>query len=299
MNLRKIFTTVSVLMTVACATPANIKKETLPKKTDKFESWNRQMLSFNEDVDNAILKPMAKGYMSATSTDVEKGVTNFFSNIDDIGVAVNDLLQFKITQGSMDMSRFVVNTTAGGLGVFDVAQMIDLPKHNEDFGQTLGFWGVPSGDYLMLPFVGPSSPREAVGLLGDALLNPFNYTFIFGGGVAISAATSGLSVLDVTNTRAGLMSTERMVNEAAAGDRYSFIRNAYQQRREYLVHDGISDESDIDLLDDDADFSSNSKAKGNTTKPSNKTSVTTPRSSGGLPPVINNSRHLLELSAPK
>jgi phospholipid-binding lipoprotein MlaA len=299
MNIRKIFTTVSVLMTVACAAPANIKKEMPPKKTDKFESWNRQMLSFNEDVDNAILKPMAKGYMSATSTDVEKGVTNFFNNIDDIGVAVNDLLQFKITQGSMDMSRFVVNTTAGGLGVFDVAQMIDLPKHNEDFGQTLGFWGVPSGDYLMLPFVGPSSPREAVGLLGDALLNPFNYTFIFGGGVAVSAATSGLSVLDVTNTRAGLMSTERMINEAAAGDRYSFIRNAYQQRREYLVHDGVSDESDIDLLDDDADFSSSSKAKGNATKQSNKPPVTTPRSPGGLPPVINNSRHLLELSAPK
>jgi phospholipid-binding lipoprotein MlaA len=285
-------------MTVACATPANIKKETPPKKTDKFESWNRQMLSFNEDVDNAILKPMAKGYMSATSTDVEKGVTNFFSNIDDIGVAVNDLLQFKITQGSMDMSRFVVNTTAGGLGVFDVAQMIDLPKHNEDFGQTLGFWGVPSGDYLMLPFVGPSSPREAVGLLGDALLNPFNYTFIFGGGVAVSAATTSLSVLDVTNTRAGLMTTEKMVNEAAAGDRYSFIKNAYQQRRDYLVHDGVSDESDIDLLDDDADFSSNSKSKSSQ-QLNHKSTQTLPRSLGGLPPVINNSHHLLELSAPK
>ncbi|MDQ5939231.1 MAG: hypothetical protein QG557_178 [Pseudomonadota bacterium] len=298
MNLRKIFTTVSVLMTVACATPANIKKEAPPKKTDKFESWNRQILSFNEDVDDAILKPMAKGYMSATSTDVEKGVTNFFSNIEDIGVAVNDLLQFKITQGSMDMSRFVVNTTAGGLGVFDVAQMIDLPKHNEDFGQTLGFWGVPSGDYLMLPFVGPSSPREAVGMLGDALLNPFNYTFIFGGGVAVSAATTSLSVLDVTNTRAGLMATEKMVNEAAAGDRYSFIKNAYQQRRDYLVHDGVSDESEIDLLDEDADFSSNSKSKASP-QLNNKSIQTLPRSSGGLPPVINNSRHLLELSAPK
>jgi phospholipid-binding lipoprotein MlaA len=285
-------------MTVACATPANIKKEAPPKKTDKFESWNRQILSFNEDVDDAILKPMAKGYMSATSTDVEKGVTNFFSNIEDIGVAVNDLLQFKITQGSMDMSRFVVNTTAGGLGVFDVAQMIDLPKHNEDFGQTLGFWGVPSGDYLMLPFVGPSSPREAVGMLGDALLNPFNYTFIFGGGVAVSAATTSLSVLDVTNTRAGLMATEKMVNEAAAGDRYSFIKNAYQQRRDYLVHDGVSDDSEIDLLDEDADFSSNSKSKASP-QLNNKSIQTLPRSSGGLPPVINNSRHLLELSAPK
>lgn len=298
MTLRKILTITAALTTVACATtPANTKQNTASKKTDKFEQWNRQVLSFNEVVDEAILKPMAKGYMSATSPDVEKGVTNFFSNIDDIGVAVNDLLQFKITQGSMDMGRFVVNTTAGGLGVFDVAQMIDLPKHNEDFGQTLGFWGVPSGDYLMLPFVGPSSPREAVGLLGDALLNPFNYTFIFGGGIAVTAATTGLGALDVTNTRAGLMATEKMVNEAAAGDRYSFIKNAYQQRRDYLVHDGTSDESDVDLLDEDADFSP-SGAKSNNTK----TPQASPRSgntNGGLPPVINNSRHLLELSAPK
>lgn len=299
MNLRKILTTVSVLMTVACATPSNIKKEAAPKKTDKFEKWNRQMLSFNEDVDAAVLKPMAKGYMSVTSPDVEKGVTNFFSNIDDIGVAVNDLLQFKITQSSMDMSRFVVNTTAGGLGVFDVAQMIDLPKHNEDFGQTLGFWGVPSGDYLMLPFVGPSSPREAVGLLGDALLNPFNYTFIFGGGVAVTAATMGLSALEVTNTRAGLMATEKMVNEASAGDRYGFIKNAYLQRRDYLVHDGVSDESDIDLLDEDADFTSSNNTKNNSKSNASSKPHSMPNTSGGLPPVINNSRHLLELSAPK
>ncbi len=292
MTLRKIFTTSCVVFSIACSTtPAKTPVES--KKTDTFESWNRSVQSFNEDVDKAILKPMAKGYMSITSEAVERGVTNFFNNIDDIGVTVNDLLQFKVVQSGMDVSRFVVNTTAGGLGVFDVAQMIDLPKHNEDFGQTLGFWGVPSGDFLMLPFAGPSSPRDAVGMLGDALLNPFNYTFLFGGGIAITAATTGAGTLDVTNTRANLMGTEKMVNEAAT-DKYSFIKNAYEQRREYLIHDGnVSTDEDVDLLDDE-ESPTTSKNSSKSNAP-----VSMQRYSDGLPPVINNSRHFLELSAPK
>ena len=292
MTLRKIFTTSCVLFSIACSTtPAKTAGE--PKKIDTFESWNRSVQSFNEDVDNAVLKPMAKGYISFTSDAVERGVTNFFSNIEDIGVTVNDLLQFKITQGGMDASRFVVNTTAGGLGIFDVAQMIDLPKHNEDFGQTLGFWGVPSGDFLMLPFAGPSSPRDAVGMLGDALLNPFNYTFLFGGGIAITAATTGAGTLDVTNTRANLMGTEKMVNEAAT-DKYNFIKNAYQQRRDYLIHDGnVSSDEDVDLLDDEESTTSTSNSS------KSNSPISMQRYSDGLPPVINNSRHFLELSAPK
>ncbi len=293
MTLRKIFTTTLILFSVACSTTPD-KKEVEPKKIDAFESWNRGVQSFNEDMDAAVLKPMAKGYISVTSNAVERGVTNFFSNIDDIGVTVNDLLQFKITQSGMDASRFVVNTTAGGLGIFDVAQMIDLPKHNEDFGQTLGFWGVPSGDFLMLPFAGPSSPRDAVGMLGDALLNPFNYTFLFGGGIAITAATTGVGTLDVTNTRANLMGTEKMVNEAAT-DKYNFIKNAYQQRRDYLIHDGnVSTDEDVDLLDEDESIS---PAPKNSSKSNSPTSMQ--KYSDGLPPVINNSRHFLELSAPK
>lgn len=295
MTLRKIFTITYVLFSVACSTTPVKKETTPPKNSDSFEDWNRGVLEFNEDLDAAILKPMAKGYMSITSDSVEKGVTNFFSNIDDIGVTVNDLLQFKMTQSGMDASRFIVNTTAGALGVFDVAEMIDLPKHNEDFGQTLGFWGVPAGDYLMLPFVGASSSRDAIGMLGDALLNPFNYTFLFGGGIAITAATTGVSTLDVTNTRANLMGTEKMVNEAAT-DRYSFIKNAYQQRREYLVHDGnVPAEDDIDLFDEEE--STTTPAPKNSFKPTSP--ISSLNSSSGLPPVINNSRHFLELSAPK
>ncbi len=303
MTLRKIFTTTCVLLSVACSTTP-IKPETsVPKNKDTFESWNRGVQSFNEGLDAAILKPVAKGYQWVAPAIVEKGVTNFFNNIDDIGVTVNDLLQFKMTQGGMDASRFIVNTTAGGLGVFDVAEMIDLPKHNEDFGQTLGFWGVPSGDYLMLPLLGPSSPREAVGLLGDALLNPFSYTFLFGGGIAMTAATSSLNALDATNTRANLMGTEKMINEAAT-DKYSFIKNAYQQRRDYLVHDGnVPAEDDIDLINDDQSSTGSKPAPKNFAPSKNAPTSKLPLSSlpktGGLPPVINNSRHFLELSAPK
>lgn len=297
MTLRKIFTTTCVLFSVACSeTP--VKESPVPKKTDSFEGFNRSIHEFNESVDKEILKPMAKGYMSVAPEAVEKGVTNFFSNVDDIGVTVNDLLQFKMTQGGMDASRFIVNTTAGGLGVFDVAEMIDLPKHNEDFGQTLGFWGIPSGDFLMLPFVGPSSPRDMVGMVGDALLNPFNYTFLFGGGLALSAGTAGLSALDVTNTRANLMGTEKMINEAAS-DRYSFIKHAYEQRREYLVHDGNVPNDDVDLFDED---DSSTPTPQNSTSKIPTASKLQPKfqfPTDGLPPVINNSRRFLELSAPK
>jgi phospholipid-binding lipoprotein MlaA len=298
MTLRKIFTTTCVLFSVACS-ETRVREAPEPKKTDSFEGFNRSVHDFNESLDRAILKPMAKGYMSVAPEAVEKGVTNFFSNVEDIGVTVNDLLQFKMTQGGMDASRFIVNTTAGGLGLFDVAEMIDLPKHNEDFGQTLGFWGIPSGDFLMLPFVGPSSPRDMVGMVGDALLNPFNYTFLFGGGLALSAGTAGLSALDVTNTRANLMGTEKMINEAAT-DRYSFIKHAYEQRREYLVHDGnVPNDDDIDLFDEEESSAPASKNSVSKSPSASKLQPQFQPPTDGLPPVINNSRRFLELSAPK
>jgi len=299
MTSRKIFITTCVLLSVACSN-APVKETPSAKKNDTFEDLNRSIYTFNESLDSAILKPIAKGYMWATPDILEKGVTNFFNNIDDIGVTVNDLLQFKMTQSGMDAGRFIVNTTAGGLGIFDVAGMIDLPKHNEDFGQTLGFWGVPSGDFLMLPFFGPSSPREMAGMLGDAVLNPFNYTFLFGGGIAITAATSSLNAVDVTNTRANLMGTEKMVNEAAS-DKYNFIKNAYQQRRAYLVNDGkVSAEDDIDLLDEDessAPAPKNFPPLKNNSAP-NLRALPQPKTESP-PSVTNKPRHFLELSTPK
>lgn len=211
---------------------------------DPWENWNRGAQSFNDDVDELILKPMAKGYLFATPEPVDRGVTNFFSNIDDIGVTINDLFQFKMLQAGMDMSRFLINTTAGVVGIFDVASMLDLPKHNEDFDQTLAVWGIPSGPYLVLPFLGPGSPRGTFGLLGDALMDPLNYTLF--AGAAVSAASTVSDVVDITDQRAGLMTSEKIVDEAAI-NRYDFIKESYQQHREYLISDGNVPEDDASL----------------------------------------------------
>ncbi len=263
------------------------------RSTDPLEGWNRGAQSFNDDLDDAVLKPMAKGYLWATSDSVDEGVTNFFSNLNDIGVTVNDLLQFKMLQAGMDASRFLINTTAGVIGIFDVAQKLDLPKHNEDFGQTLGYWGIPSGPYLVLPFAGASSPRDAVGMLGDALLDPTTYAFLLSGG-AINAVSVASSTLDVTDTRAGLMTTEKIVDEGAV-DRYDFIKDSYQQHREYLVNDGNVPEDDgFDLLEEvNAEASDDSKP---VSTPENPAPVdSTPKAispAANSAPVVSNSTHL-------
>jgi len=212
--------------------------------------------------------------------------------MNDIGVTLNDFMQLKLAQGGMDASRFLVNTTVGVAGFIDVAKMIDLPKHNEDFGQTLGFWGVPSGNYLVVPFMGASSPREVVGAVGDALMNPLTYTFAFAGsGAAVSAVNAGAKTVDVTDTRADLIPTEKIVDEASV-DRYSFIKNAYQQRREYLLHDGNVPEEDELQLEDDATAEGTSSAKTTGATP------TTTSNRPGSAPVTDNSKHFLDLSAP-
>jgi phospholipid-binding lipoprotein MlaA len=147
-----------------------------------------------------------------------------------------------------------------------VASEIDLPKHHEDFGQTLGFWGVPSGPYWVLPFFGPSTPRDTVGLIGDALLNPLTYVSIFGG-FAGSAATAGTGVVNVTDTRASLIPAEKVINEGAVGDRYDFIKNSYLQNREYLIKDGKTSGEEDPLNSLDADSGDVNNLPGNTAVP--------------------------------
>ena len=272
-----------------------------PAQNDPWAGWNRGTQSFNDNVDKAILKPVAKGYQWITPEFVDEGVTNFFSNINDIGVTLNDLLQFKLTQSGMDAGRFLINTTAGVGGLIDVAKMIDLPKHKEDFGQTLGFWGVPSGNYLVLPFFGPSSPRDAVGLVGDALFNPLTYVSVFGG-AAVNAVTAGSRALDVTDTRANLMSTEKVIDEGSV-DRYDFIKNSYEQNREYVVHDGNPpDDNDPDLLDESSDASDNAgkKTETATSTPANKSANNMNEADLTESPAADKKpAHFLELSAPK
>ncbi|ESS73987.1 surface lipoprotein [Methyloglobulus morosus KoM1] len=289
---------------------------TATDKNDPWESWNRDVHSFNKDFDDTILKPLAKGYKDITPNPVDESITNIFSNINDIGVTINDFLQLKFVQGGMDASRFLVNTTVGLVGAFDVAKMIDLPKHDEDFGQTLGFWGVPSGNYMVLPFLGASSPRDTVGLIGDALFNPLTYVSFFGG-FAANAASAAATGVDVTDSRSDLMSSEKILNEASV-DRYDFVKNSYKQRREYLIHDGNPPEENDDPLAGEAlEGSATGPAANNSPnnlsnppKPSTSAvqnpnaviiidnSTTMPKEAPPVP-VIDNSKHLLELSAPE
>lgn len=219
---------------------------------DDWENVNRDMQSFNDKLDNVFLKPMAKAYLWSTPKPVDDGVTNFFNNLEDIGNAFNNVLQFKLKDGGSDFARFIINTSVGIAGIFDVGTMLDLPKHDEDFDQTLGVWGVPVGSYMVLPFIGPSSARGVAGLIGDAIFSPFTYTFLLSGG-AVTVISMGSGVLDITDTRAGLLTTEKIVKEAAI-DRYQFIKSSYLQRRAFMVNDGkITDDEDLLLLDENID----------------------------------------------
>lgn len=250
----------------ACATTSNDSGH----QDDPWQGWNKGTQSFNDSFDKNILKPVAKGYLNVTNNAVDEGVTNFFSNVNDVGVSINDILQFKLLQGGMDFSRFIINTTAGVGGIFDWASKVDLPKHDEDFGQTLGFWGIPSGPYLVLPFVGPSSPRDTVGLIGDALMDPITYVSIFGGFVG-SATSVGTSALDVTDHRAGVMTTEKVVDEATGGDRYEFLKSSYLQHREYQIYDGNPPDEEDPLDSDESGTSAPDKTRNDSLTGDKKT----------------------------
>lgn len=229
-----IFGVVLPLLLNACAT----SPQTAPDPRDPWEGWNRSVQSFNDDLDEYAMKPIAKGYRWVMPSFADKAVSNFFSNIDDIGVTINDFLQGKFAQSGQDASRFLVNTTAGIAGLIDVASMIDLNKHKEDFDQTLGVWGVPTGPYMVLPFFGPSTSRGIGGLMGDAAMNPISY-------VGTPIVSGGLFVLNATDVRADYLGLEKVATEAAL-DRYQFFRDSYFSQRRYLVLDGNVPEDDID-----------------------------------------------------
>ncbi|NOQ63679.1 MAG: VacJ family lipoprotein [Methyloprofundus sp.] len=232
----------SVLILQGCTTVAN------PDPEDPWEGMNRDIMTMNDKVDTYLLKPVAKSYQWITPDFADVGVTNFFSNLKDIGVSANGFLQAKPQQGSMDAARFVVNSTVGLVGFFDVATMIDLPKHEEDFGQTLAVWGVPRGPYFVMPFYGPSSVRGVGGVLGDAALHPLSYTPLFASS-AVGWAAVGLRTVEAIDTRADFLGAEAIASEAAM-DRYIFFRSAYMQQREYLINDGEAQPLDLELEDD-------------------------------------------------
>ena len=222
-----------------------------PQHTDPFERFNRNVFAFNESVDQAMLKPVAKGYKAITPAPVDKGITNFFNNLNDVTVVGNDLLQFKLKQAAADTGRLLLNSTLGLVGFVDVATKLGLPKHEEDFGQTLGYWGLKSGPYMVLPFFGPSSVRDVLGKGVDIFLDPRVYYAHYQGGNARDFVIS-TNVISATDTRADLLDIEKILQTAAL-DKYSYIRDAYLARRQYLVYDGNPPQQAIDeseLFDD-------------------------------------------------
>lgn len=213
-----------LLLLEGCATLPSGKAD--PR--DRFERFNRSVYAFNDAVDRAALKPVAKGYKAAIPAPVRHGISNFFSNLSLPRTIINDLLQAKFAAGGRATLRLTVNTVMG-LGFFDPATQAGLNNQNEDFGQTLGKWGVPSGPYLMLPLLGPSTVRDGLGRIPDIYDNPEqlitnNYVYY------------GLVGVDAVDTRSQLLDSDAVLQRSF--DPYSFIRNAWLQRREYQVRDG-------------------------------------------------------------
>lgn len=204
---------------------------------DPFEKINRGVFAFNKAVDNAILKPISKGYQKVTPEPINQGITNFFGNIGDITVIANDLLQLKLKQAASDSGRFLLNSTFGLFGFIDLASKFDIPKHDEDFGQTLGYWGVNSGPYIMLPLLGPSSGRDALGSGVDIFLDPRFYYTGSPKGMSSDDVIWGSGAISTIDMRADLLGAEKALDKASM-DEYAYLRNAYLARRNYLVYDG-------------------------------------------------------------
>ena len=198
---------------------------------DPLEPMNRGIHSFNEGLDRTVLKPVASGYRAALPDFAQTGVRNFFSNLDDVAVLANDILQLKLEQASSDLLRLGVNSVFGFLGILDVASEMRLRKHNEDFGQTLGRWGVGTGPYLVLPFFGPSNFRDTAGLAVD-----LEYTDLLRYEKDIPTRNQAWAVRTVSR-RAELLDAKKTI-DAAALDPYEFTRDLYLEHRRSLVYDG-------------------------------------------------------------
>ncbi len=200
------------------------------QRLDPWEKWNRKVFNFNEGVDKAVLKPVATAYTNVVPQPMRRGVGNFFANFADAWSAVNNLVQGKFEASIEDVTRVGANTLFGLFGFLDVASEMGIDHHYEDFGQTLGRYGVGAGAYIVLPILGPSSVRDAAAIPVNRLASPPS---VIDGG----AAQFGLTALQIVNTRAGLLGATRVIDEIAL-DKYTFVRDAYLQRRGSLVFDG-------------------------------------------------------------
>ena len=220
---KSLFLAILFAMTLsACASTGN---------NDPLEGMNRGIYKFNDVADKAVIKPVAGAYKAVLPSPVRSGVNNFFGNLSTFVSVINDLLQFKFDKAVTGAGRFVINSTFGIAGLVDVASMDGIEKRNEDFGQTLGHWGVGSGPYIVLPFLGPSSVRDTTGFVVDTIaFDPISY-------VDDPATRNSARALKYLDKRAQLLPGSDLLDEAAL-DPYAFMRDAYFQRRQNQIYDG-------------------------------------------------------------
>lgn len=209
----------SSLLLVGCSTT-----NSTASKEDPLEGLNRKIYTFNCFVDKGVIRPIAKGYDFIMPNPAQKGVTNFFDNINEIPNVANDILQVRIAWALVDSWRFILNSTIGIAGLVDMASIMGLPKHKQDFGLTLARWGYKNSTYLMLPILGPSTVRDTLSIPANVILSPLYYLKPRRDAIA-------LEVINVINTRANLLATDRLLDEVF--DQYIFIRDAYLQKRVY------------------------------------------------------------------
>lgn len=218
-----------LVMHSALAEQSAASSQSLNDLSDPLRNVNQAVFRFNELLDNTVAKPLAVGYQTALPNRLQWGISNFFSNIGELQNVLNDLLQGKFSQAGNDSGRFLINSTVGMAGFFDVAARMGLPESDgEDFGQTLAVWGVPQGPYLMMPLLGPSTLRDLPARLVDRTVGLSEH-------VDDVATRNALLGLDVLETRARLLNAE----SAVSGDRYFFLKEVYLQRREFLINDGV------------------------------------------------------------
>ncbi|MDP2142616.1 MAG: VacJ family lipoprotein [Gallionella sp.] len=227
----------AIALTSGCAAPR------ASTASDPLESFNRGVYQFNDTVDKAIAKPVAQGYDAVMPLPGKMMVRNFFSNLDDVIVTANDLLQLKFNQAASDGSRFLFNSTFGIFGLLEVTSRLE--KHDEDFGQTLGYWGIGNGPYLVLPLLGPSTLRDGVGLYVDGRPSKLRR-------VSHMRSRNQLYITKGISRRAELLAQEKVLDEAVI-DRYAFIRDAYLLRRQSQVHDGNPPREKYDEYDEEED----------------------------------------------
>ena len=241
-TLRALLTGVALAALAGCA---SVPTGAAPSPQDPWEGFNRKVFDFNEAVDEAVLKPVATAYRDVVPELVRSGVGNVLGNIGDLWSAANHLLQGKLV-GGLDMGMRVLTNTLFGLGgLLDPASEMGLKRQSEDFGQTLGRWGLGPGPYLVLPLLGPSNLRDGSALVVDRQASPSRLG-------ETDAAMYGITLLEVVHARAGLLDAARLLDEVSL-DKYTFLRQAYLSRRRDLVYDGAPPLEALDLGDDPGD----------------------------------------------